>query len=64
MPLPNHLKDFINFFVNRKSAVENTKLPLEALWDVIASTSCKSKNSTSVSSIEEAKVKTVHLFQV
>jgi hypothetical protein len=41
MSLPNHSKDLINGFINRKSAIENTKLTLEALWNVIAPTTCK-----------------------
>lgn len=41
MSLSNHLKDLINCFINRKSAIKNTKLTLEALWNIIATTSCK-----------------------
>jgi hypothetical protein len=38
MTVPNHLKDLINGFINRKCAIENTKLTLEAIWNVIAPT--------------------------
>lgn len=36
--LPNHMKDLINSFINRKCTIEYTKLTLEALWNVIAPT--------------------------
>jgi hypothetical protein len=32
------MKNLVNSFINRKSAIENTELTLEALWDIIAST--------------------------
>lgn len=46
MPLSNHMEDLINSFINRKSAIENTKLTLETLWDIIAPTTCKSKTTS------------------
>jgi hypothetical protein len=46
MPLPNHSKNLIDGFINRKSAIKNTKLTLEALWYVIAPTSCKGVNTS------------------
>jgi hypothetical protein len=36
--LPNYMKNLVNSFINRKSAIENAELTFEALWDIIAST--------------------------
>jgi hypothetical protein len=56
MPLSNHMEDLINSFINRNSAIENTKLTLETLWNVIAPATCKSKTtpfpSTNILSIQ------------